>query len=688
MSVSRLSSVPRTEFRGVKDETVTNLTLPVENLPIRLPLFQSFAPWGEYGNGRYVNDSGLSLLFGSGVTDPLSPFFTHQSQFIRSHFEASGKAIFVRLPAPGATQASFRLALDIVEDLIPLYERNTDGSLKLDAQGAKIPTGETATGHRAQWRWKPVGKTAQGESTFGAAAEAEGLLVSTVDGAVSKEIPIWDGLARFEGEKGNNIGMRLIAPTTKSQQPADEDLADTLGARLYRVQFVNRANKSSTATLQRTLRSQPFLDFSFKKGTIDLATSTEYYGGKVIKKNYEANNPQAFTGWGPCEKFAFYDTNIQALLTTLATAESDYTTEEFKDVNLFNFLTGTDINGNPYHTFVIEGPADGGILLGELSNLWMTGGADGDLGNDSFNAVMDTVLTDLSSNGVPYKDIARMPYDSVWDSGFPVATKLKFSAFHTARPDVYVHTCTQDVMKPLNTPAQDSSIAITLRSHFRAQQESSEFGTKALRFCVFGQAGYLIDDLYDGIVPFLEYILILGTEYMGAEGGEMKNEKSFGRGEQNTITRYRDHNVVTQEPEVRQVDWDNGMNYAEYFDMGRLFWAGIQSIYEEQTSILHAYINVCIACNLTRIGHITWREMSGDSQLTDEQFLDMVNDKVTARTAGKYDGRVDVTPDAYFDAFDTQSNFSWHLNIEMAGDNARTVENLAIIAQNRRSSET
>ncbi|MNF99849.1 hypothetical protein D3C84_827660 [compost metagenome] len=79
--------------------------------------------------------------------------------------------------------------------------------------------------------------------------------------------------------------------------------------------------------------------------------------------------------------------------------------------------------------------------------------------------------------------------------------------------------------------------------------------------------------------------------------------------------------------------------------------------------------------------------MSGDSQLTDEQFLDMVNDKVTARTAGKYDGRVDVTPDAYFDAFDTQSNFSWHLNIEMAGDNARTVENLAIIAQNRRNAE-
>ena len=688
MSVSRLSSLPRTTFRGIKDTTVTNLTLPVENLPMRLPLFQSFAPWGEYNKGNYVDSAGLTLLYGNDVIDPLSPFFTHQSQFLKSHFTASGKALFVRLPAPGAAQASFRLALDVVSDLIPLYTRNSDGSIKLDAQGAKIPTGETTTGFRVQWRWKEVTKNQAGESTFGAMAVAEGLLVSSVAGAISHETPLWDGMARFDGLKGKNIGVRLIAPTLLSSDPADEDLQETLGAYLYRIQFVNRATSASTATLQRTLQSAAYLDFSFKKGTIDLATSTEYYGGKVIQKNYEANNPASFSGWGPCEKFAFYDVNIQALLTQFATVEGAFTGETFADVNLFNILTGVDINGNPYQTFVIEGPAEGGVLLGELSNLWMIGGADGTLGDASYNQVVDTLLTDLTASDVPYKDIARMPYDSVWDTGYPVATKLKFSAFHDSRPDVFVHLCCQDVNSPLNTPSQDSSIAVTLRSHFRALQESSEFGTKALRVCVFGQAGYLIDDDYDKLVPFLEYLLILGTQYMGAEGGEMKNEFSFGRGEQNVITRYRDHNVVTRDEEVRQVDWDNGMNYSEYFDMSRLFWAGLQSIYEEQTSILHAYINVCIACNLTRIGHITWREMSGDSQLTDDQFLDAVNTKVTTRTAGKYDNRVDITPDAYFDAFDTQANFSWHLNIEMAGDNARTVENLAIIAQQRRSEES
>lgn len=688
MPVSTYSSVPRNEFRGYRDVTPANLTMPVESLPIRLPLHMGFAPWGEYTKGNYVNLDGLTLLYGADVVKPKSPFFSHQSQFIRSHYTAGGKNMFLRLKAKGAEQASFRLAVDLIADEVPTFERNGDNSLKLDADGNRIPTGEKIPGFIIQHRWIEVTKGEDGTREFGNASKREGKLVSSLDGDISELIPLLDGLARFEGSKGGNLGLRLMAPTTRSVDPADEELQDEIGARIYRLAVVSRDSIKSTANTMRTLQGAGTLDFTFKKGTIDLNTDQEFYIGKVFRPAYESVDPQAFTGYGPVEKIATYDANIVELLTKLSAREAEYTGEAFSDIHNFNFLTGTDINGNPYHTLVIQGPQQGGILFSELSNQWMVGGSDGDISPEAYNTAVDELLGNLSNSDVPFKDIARMPFDSVWDTGFPLSTKLKFSAFHAIRPDVMIHACTQDVMRPLNTASEDSSIAIALRSTFRASQESSEWATKALRFFVMGNAGYLINDDYDGLVPFLEFLSIKATEYMGAENGEMINRKSFSRGEQTVITRYRDHNAFTRDIEVRNTDWNNGMNYAEYFDMSRQFWAGLQTIHEDHTSIFHSYMIACIACNLARIGHITWREMSGDDQLPDAEFLDMVRDKVIARTTGKYDDRVDITPRAYMTSLDDALGFPWHLDIEFAGDNIRTVQNLAIIAQRRRNETT
>ena len=684
MPVSALSSLPRTNFRGFRDTTPVNVAMPVESLPIRLPLFMNFAPWGDYANAGYVNAAGLGILNGSEVIDPKSKFFTHQSQFIRSHFTAGGTALFLRLKAPNAKQATFRLAIDVLADKVPLYERNNDNSLRLDEDLQPIPTGETTDGHFVMWKWVPIPNQVDGSSGYMAGNKSVGTQVSSIDGSRSDLIPVIDGLGRWEGDRGNNIGFRFLAPTVRSTEPADEELNEDLGAFLYRLQVVERATRNSTAALVRTLQEESFVNFSFKQHTVNLDTEQQYYLGKVVRPAYESTDPQAFTGYGPVEKIGAYDTLIEELLTKLAAAESAFTSEEIADPHLMNFLTGVDVAGNPYHTLIVKGPADGGMNFGEMSNLYMVGGADGDVNATTYNTAVDELVSNLDNYGVPFKDIARMPYDSVFDSGFPLATKLKFANFHNIRPDVHPHVCCQDVGRRLNTPSEDASIAVTLRSHFRSMQESQEFGTRPVRFTVVGQAGYLIGDNYDGIVPFLEYLLILATRYMGAANGEMNEAQAFGRGEQNVVTRYREHNAVSQDPEIRNTNWNNGLNYTEYYDMSRLFWAGLQSIHEDHTSIFHGYINVCIACNLTRIGHIVWRELSGDSQYKDAEFLDEVMKRVTAKTTGKYDNRVDITPNAYLTDVDAKLGFPWHLDIGMAGDNIRTVENLAVVASRRR----
>lgn len=686
MPVSQTSSLPRVVFRGTKDISPVNIALPSEALPIRLPLFMVPAPWGEETRARYVDSNSLGLLYGSDVVDPLSPFFTHQSQFLKSHLAEGGKALVLGMRAKDAKLATSRLVLDIVADVVPLYERMSDGSLKLDAAGKPIKTAQTVPGFRAQWRTVEIPANESGQNGYGAGTKAAGALTATA-GTVSQAYPVLDIAGRFRGARGSNMGFRLYAPTVKSSEPLDEDLQATLGARPYRFQFIERASSNSSATLVRSSTNEPYATFVFKKGAVDRATRTQYHLDKAVVPKYEEKDETKFIGFGPVEKMYGYDANILTLLTMLSNAEAAHTGDDFASPHLFNFLSGVDENNNPYHTFVIEGPDKGGLFLNEVSNHFLKGGSDGTLGTAAYNTLIDELLTNVENSPIPFKSIARMPYDSVWDTGFPLDTKLKFGKFHNIRPDVYIHACTQDVTRRLNTNSEDTSIGITLRSAFRAMQESTEFNTKAMRFALVGNAGYLIDDEYDQLVPFLEQLCIYGAKYMSSESGALLREYSFGRGENTIITRYRDHNVVYRDDGIRVNDWDNGLNLAIEFDMSKLFWPGVQSIHEVHTSVLHSYMNVQIACNLTRIGHIVWRELAGDDQLEDDVFLDEVTRRVVLKTSNpdRYDGRVDVEPNAYYTALDEAMGTAWHLDIGMAAEGLRGVQNLAIIAQRRRN---
>ena len=700
-NISIYSSTPRTVFRGIKDMGAVNILMPVESVAIRLPLYFNFAPYGSYDEPYYVNGNSVGLTVGQETIMPRSKFFNHQSVFARTTFQAGASAIFKRLRADGANQASLRVSLDVVKDQIPEYSRNPDGSYKRDGNGELITTGVLVDGYFAQWRLDEIpslsydapqlarfgGPDSSGEFDYGIGKRSEGMLVSGNDGEASTLYPIFDVMARWEGGPGNNTGFRLSFPGANGSNPIDPDLAEQLGSAIYRLQVVTRANANSTPQVMPTLMGEDSIDFTFKKDTVDLTTDKEYDLSRIFFDSYESYDREAFTGYGPFEKLHVYNDHLEELLTLLTEAETAVTEEEFESIDTFNLLTGRDVNGIPYRTFIVQGPADGGILMTENTSHFLQGGDDGDVSEEAYNQKVDELLTGLQSSNFPFDDIARMPYDSVWDTGFPVETKLKFKEFHSLRPDVYIHACTQDVSRRLNSPSEDTSIGMTLRSHFRAASESQEFGTKAARFAVFNSAGYFLNDDYRKIVPFLEWVAMKGAEYMGAADGKMRTEKSFGRGEQNVVTRYVRHNAGLKPLGARNVDWNNGVNYPEFYDMNRLFFAALQSTYSDSTSPIRSYMNVQILCNLTRIGNIVWRELAGDDQMDDGVFLDEVNRRVSDKVFEAYDNRANIVPNAYYTPVDTALGTHYHLDIEAFFNNFKTVMLLAVIARRKRDQE-
>ena len=687
-NISIYSSTPRTIFRGIKDEGAVNITMPVESLPIRFPLFMSFAPFGSYDQPLAVNGSSLQLTHGNEVLQPRSKFFTHQSLMMRSHLQGDGAScIFLRLKADGSALATARLGIDLVKDELPVYERNADGSYRRSNEGELIPTGDVVEGYRAQWKVVQVPNVDYVDN-FGKGSPMEGSMIASTDGEASTFYPIMDIKGRWEGEDANNTGFRIFAPSTLDREPLDGTLLEVLKARPYRLQIVKRANANSTPMVFPTLTSEQFIDFTFIDGIDDRMGAKEYNIERTHFKAYESELEEEFVGYGPFSDLHVYSSHIETVLTQLAATEAAYTNDEIEDIHTFNFLTGSDIDEIPYSTFTVEGPREGGVILSDNTSHFLQGGSDGDISNEALNEKWNDILDSLEFSSIPFEDIARMPYDIVVDSGFPLDVKLKFVNFHNLRPDVYPHICTQDVLRPINTPSEDSSILLTLRGLFRAQVESPEFGTGATRFAIFNCAGYFADDDYTGLVPFMEYIINKGASYMGAGDGKMKPANVFGRGNQNVVTRYVRHNAGKKPLQARNSDWNNGVNYPEFYDMKRLFYPGLQSIYQDHTSPLHSYFNVQICCNLTRTGHIVWREMSGDDQLDDSVFLTEVERVFKEKIFEAYDDRAVITPNAYYTALDTDLGTHWHLDVEGQFRNIKTTQLLSIIAQRFRNEES
>lgn len=680
--LSPYTSTPRTEFRGVKDGTTEAIPVATQSVAIVNPLMISLAPWGETDEIRKVDKGLLTRLYGAEVIDPTSVYYTHQSRFLETTFEGGAEAFFQRVVHEDATKGTMRFDMDIVEDEIPRYERNADGSFKLDPEGLKIPTGDTVLGHRIQIRKRAI-PVVDNASTFGVGAISQGNMTAVVDGATSELVPFFDGEARFVGAKGGNLGVRLSAPTTGNQIPADLEMFYDMETFLFRIQQMERSTPRSTPQVVPTVDGRRELGVSFERNAFHESTRTEYAMDKTLIGAFEGQTPDTFAGWGHFSRIHVYHDLLQTKLQAIADAENAVTGGDLKAA-MVNFLTGVSPEGIPYETVVVEGPEKGGLLMTELTTHYFEEASDGGVGPTVYNELMADLFDNVENSEIAYYDIARYPFSSVWDSGFPLETKLKMGVFHDIRPEIGVFTCTQDVSMPINTPAVDSSVAITLKNIIRQRIESTEFGTAGFRGFLQANAGYVIGSEYQGLVPFLESTLLKMCQYGGAANGKLNPAFSFGRGEENVITRYRNHNATSRKLTVKNQDWNNGMVYAEYYDIDRTFVAGYQTVHVNQNSALNSLLNMMILNNVTRVGHEVWRRYTGDSKLTDDQFRDAVEQAVVDATEDAYDSRADIRPELTRTKLDDALGFSWHLTIHVGLDNGRTLQHLAVFADRRR----
>lgn len=682
MNGNIISAAPFANLLGIQDVSGRPPVIDAEVTPSHLPHVYLYAEKGPT-LPQLVSGDSLTSLFGAKTLDTRSPYFNHQS-VLANILQGAGNAIMLQriLPADAGPKSRLLLSLDIVaEPALPQWQRNADGSFKRDANGDKMQVtggGATAAGYLARW----VVNDWDVEEGFGEVVSKVGSIINSVS-TQSTVYPILELEASWVGAYGNNLGLRLTAPTTNSGAPLNNSVAEAIKAYIYRAQLVSRLDAASSATTVETLQGEPFVEFALKTGAIDKTTDSELAIEEVLLQAYQAIGTPGFPDqYGPFGSMKFYRDNYELVAAMIGALEApkgllpELTMDGDSDyLYHINPFTATTFEGVPYHTLTIQGPADGGVLFNDNTVVYAIGGSDGTMSDSLFDGLVRTELANYN-----YLDDAVYPQSVIYDTGFTLDTKYAMLTPIGKRKDMYVVLSTQDVLEPQNTASQEASIATGLKTAARNYPESEIYGTPVCRAIVIGSSGHLINSKYKGLLPLTIEFAQKCARYMSAGNGIWKSGLGFDVPPNNQITMFRDVNSTFKPAAQRNADWEIGLVWVQNFDRRSLFWPAVQTVYDDDSSVLNSAINMIVAVELEKVAQRTWRNLTGISNLTADQFIERSNRLITEQTEGRFDGRVRIIPETFYTSKDEQRGYSWSCKIHMYAPNMQTVGTYTIVA--------
>lgn len=683
MSEQITGSTPRIYYRGTKESSITRSTGSTTTLPLHRPLIMFFGQKGPTVP-TWIDPVKFEDIYGAETTNLSGVYCTHSTAFIKEAIAAGNQFMALRLePSDIPDVATLGLSLDWVKTKIDDYERNDDGSYKLDADNNKIPLSTQIDGVKFRFVFEKIEADVSGVSQYKKRVAKAGTIGT--ESAPSTITPLADFRCRFKSSLGANTALRIWAPTVNSAQAADADLQERIKSFLYRFQIMTRADKASSPTIFETIYNEPSLSVGFGENLVDPQTEVVYDFIERIDSRYNDDDPSTYL-MSPLDTPYLYQANIDTVLAAVQELEAPFDTvsDDADDLYQINLFGGQTVEGVPYHAVQILGVLDGGVTLTETATNYLQGGGDGTLGNASFNAAAYAVLSNLSNDGAfNITNYARYPFNTFWDSGFDLKTKQAIPQLIGLRADTWIALSTQDISSDFNSNEEEESIALSLMSRVSAFPDSSDFGTPAFRGMIVGGAGYYTETTRKLAVPLTLDRFRAYCRYAGAADGVLKPEFAVDEGDARKVQVVKSINNLDKSWRVRRAQWNNNLVYVEDYDTNSQFYPGQQSFYSEQGSVLKAAIvGLCVA-NLNRFAFEAWRDLTGTQKLTDDQLIERSDDAVSTRGTGAFDDRLIFTPHSEITQADKERGYSWSMRVDFGANAFRTVMDMSSVAYTR-----
>jgi len=689
--MSNLSNgAPRFILEGIRDESVaTPVPVPevyAQNLPHLYIL-------GERGplTPELLDPSLLGTYYGASTFDPLSKYFTMGSQFVNTIGGAANAIMVQRVhPADALKPAYWTIGLELVADSITDYKRDVDGVVERDQDGNFI----LDTTKRPGLLGRIVINQDVGDVDFGAAVKKKGLLTSST-GVQSDYYPIMDLEIPSPGAFGNNVGFSLWAPNTLSTTPLNTAVAVDQIAQLFSLRVYERPDQQSTAVLKVTKDRQSEINFSFKKSVVDTATSTKYSFPLRIK-DYANTQDGYIPVPGPVGRTKVYYDNLDAALKLIATAETAANANVLTGSDShhqFNFLSGVDFYGNPYYTYRVQGVADGGISMNDVAIYYAEGGSDGTYEDAEGNPISKTAMYNKlckeqfdnygNLKGIEVLDDARYPMSTYWDCGYDLETKKSLISVSGKRKDLIIYIGTFIDGGPRLSALEQRSMAGALRTYARLYPESTLYGTGVCRVVFFMQSGQMVDDDSDNYYPHLLDHAYKRAMYAGSGDGILKTSKAYDAAENNKVQLLTNMDLLWEQQDVRNTNWDLGLNYAQTHNRRQAYVPHVQTVYAEESSVLRDEISLAICVDIEKKCQTAYRMLGVDTRRTTEQNMNELNSILETLTKDLYDTRVDIAVNAFRTEKDAASRVRYSCDVSASFTKGMYIGSFTVVSRNR-----
>ena len=611
---------PHWEINVIDNSIYTPLAR--ETLPLFRPIFFMRAQSGLTGVPQWCEDYNDAVSkYGNGTFDQSTKYFSRESLYLNSLFARQG-AFVVRLAEENTSNyGSLVLELTVKKKSIPQYEKDSEGQWLyevdnegnpvLDANGNKRRVPKTddegaevvEDGYELKWGIRPLqissgGATVGGATGGSATTGDEDFRPETIsnlkpvtygaDDDAYTVYPILAVKAKSVGEYANDIGVKLFTDIDNM----DDSMAITLGSLPYTLGIVKKTYGQDTVSAIKTTLGDNTVDFVAKPNQIDSRTARQVSFDDVVN-NYYKDLPV---------DIKLYDENIKAVSDLIYDVEIDDT---ITDPYLVNLVEPYNINNEPYSHVVMSSDSDA-IDLNESRILYLTGGLDGNIDDDTIETLTRQYLNDLV-----YPDILdqpRYPFTHIIDTGVAIETKYAFINFLGRHDAFKLVLSTQNAnLGRFNTKAEDLSTGSALYAKCLLQPESIIKGTEVCRAEIYQQSGYLATGLYKGIVPTTYDIMNKKSQYastqriVGMPAGLPASE----------IDVYKQWNWTPCDADLKQKSWDSGLNYFQHFDMTGIHWPALRTVYRYDTSVLSSATFTDAVVYTKHIARYNWSKYAG-----------------------------------------------------------------------------
>lgn len=743
-----MSSTPRLILNGIRDVSPRTPVAVPEALPQNLPLVFIFA---ERGSSEPFVGSDVSAFrqYGASTFSNTSPYYTHTTAMANTFTRAGNVVMYRRLIPEGARKAMLRLSVELVPALVPNYSRNAQtGEVMYTGSGATrtpvLSVPAQVNGYRAIFHLgvehyvgaaqnfgqaQPMPSFRAGSTTNSLNEELGGILDDLGQSVPTNSTlyPIFDLPIGSEGEFGNRAGLRMRIPTVGGPIALDQTLMNSVGAYLYQFGIVERSATGLTSNVQETVLGEDYVQAVLRDAATNPRTNTSLSFADRIVGDWSYDVP----GYTPIDPIFgdvhLYTASIDQMLDRLTTGEvingaviegeGSYDAQALwrdaheqysdpKNMQRFNFFTGQDLHGIPYHVLdTSRSVAFGGVSMGSDNIFYAEGGDDGlpttQGSPDRLQIVglLDRMVRDemleFGEGEIHYQNMPRYPFSTIWDSGFSLATKEALLTPLGVRKDIAVLLSTHSVVDStiidnngteeeifewgtVNIETDEQSRAAALSQKALLFPESIIDGTPCCRAMVIGHSGELLSESGKQILPLTFDFADKVARYMGASNGRWNSARRFDEGESKIVTQMKGINLVSKTSAAYDQSWANGLVWVQHWDRSRFFYSNFQTVYPDPTSILNTFVNMMACVQLEKIAFRIWASLTGTT-MSDAQLIESSDRMLIAEIQDRFDGRVRIEPETFLTPADIASGNSWSARFHVYGNVAKGPANTTIV---------